>query len=408
MDSVLAGLRIEDPKLRALALYVHVPFCASKCHFCDWVVDVPVRQLRQRGKERKPYIEAVCRQISHYGPILTNAGYVPQVMYWGGGTAGRLDSEEMLAIHSALGRAFDMSTVSEWTIETTPNDVSEEKLLTMKQMGVTRISVGVQSFDPLQLRTAGRAHTAEDAENAMALLRKHGFRNFNIDLIVGFPGEDAHRTLLTIDKAISFDPTHISAYPFRATPKTVMTTQIQRGRIVKPTLESLLAADELAREALGRAGYHEYSHGYWVKDAQYEDRDANYTYGMVGERIGFGSGADSIMRERFLRNNKSNYAGFINDPLGFDQIQPFSLKNPGMFVNHLGGALMTRDGLNFERLFNLTGVSFATLRKTPPISAWLDYLRERGAEFLETDSDLQVAGPNKHKAYIAQLTGIVG
>lgn len=407
-ETALAETRDEGDGPRPLALYVHIPFCASKCHFCDWVVDIPVQQLRQPTVGRKPYIEALRRQIGHYGPLLMKSRYVPQLLYWGGGTPGRLDPEEMRAIHDELSSALDLSGLIEWTVETTPNDVTPEKLDTLKQMGVTRISVGVQSFDPQQLRVAGRAHTPEVAHRALHLLREHGFDNFNIDVIVGFPGEDLQKTLATIETTIAFEPRHISSYPFRATPNTVMTKQVQRERMLRPTLSSMIEADEMSRHALLAASYQEYSHGYWVRDSHYEDRDAVYTYGMLGERIGFGSGADSLICSRFLRNRKTHYQGFLRDPLHFDEIQPFTITNPAMFVNHLGGALMTRTGLNFKRLRQLTGVSFESLRSTPQISAWLSYLRERGAVFIETATDLQIAAENRHRVYIAQLLGIVG
>src|SRR5687767_13674450 len=128
---ILRAEREEPNGPRPLAVYVHIPFCASKCHFCDWVIDIPVRQLRQQAAERQPYIDALCRQIEHYGPTMMERGYVPQVMYWGGGTPGRLSPEEMVQIREALGHAMDLSTLQEWTIETTPNDVSVDKLRTL-------------------------------------------------------------------------------------------------------------------------------------------------------------------------------------------------------------------------------------------------------------------------------------
>ena len=271
LHEALAQVRDARAGPRPLALYVHIPFCASKCHFCDWVVDIPVRQLRQQAAEREPYIAAVRRQIEHYGPMLMQAGYVPQLLYWGGGTPGRLTPPEMRAINAALASSLDLSGLVEWTIETTPNDVTAEKLETLKEIGVTRISVGVQSFDPHQLRTAGRAHTPEVAHRALNMLRGHGFDNFNIDVIVGFPGEDLQRTLATIETTISFGPRHISSYPFRATANTVMTMQVQRKRVERPTLDGMIEADETSRSVLLDAGYHEYSHGYWVKDSHYED-----------------------------------------------------------------------------------------------------------------------------------------
>ena len=192
MYSILADRGAGDPPPRALGLYVHVPFCASKCHFCDWVVDVPVRQLRQPVTEREPYIEAVCRLVRRCGPLLINAGYVPPVMYWGGGTASTLAPQEMRAIHAALDESLDLSTVTEWTIETTRTTSARSRRCSSCGGWESRASVSACSrLTRCSYRTAGRAHTAQDAETALRLLREHGFCNFNIDLIVGFPGEDA-------------------------------------------------------------------------------------------------------------------------------------------------------------------------------------------------------------------------
>jgi len=137
----------REPR-RSLAIYLHVPFCASKCHFCDWVVDVPVARLRSTEDDRRGYVDALCRQIRYYGPLLTGLGYRPAVMYWGGGTPTRLNPSEMRAIAAAIDDGFDRSELVQWSMETTPNDLTADKLVAMRELGVNRVSVGAQSSIP--------------------------------------------------------------------------------------------------------------------------------------------------------------------------------------------------------------------------------------------------------------------
>ncbi|MGH3995525.1 MAG: radical SAM protein, partial [Pseudonocardiaceae bacterium] len=204
----------EDPD-KHLALYVHIPFCASKCHFCDWVVDVPVSRLRGGADDRAPYIAALCEQLRCYGPLLTTMGYRPQVMYWGGGTPTRLSPDELRTVATALRESFDLSQLRQWSMETTPNDLTAEKLATMREVGVDRVSVGVQSFDAYQLRRSGRVHTGDDCVRAVELLRAAGIDNFNLDLISSFPGEDLDAFAATLEAALALNPPHVSVYPYR-------------------------------------------------------------------------------------------------------------------------------------------------------------------------------------------------
>src|SRR4051794_24348708 len=204
---------VRDEANKDLAIYVHIPFCASKCHFCDWVVDVPTKRLRSGPAQRQDYVAAVASQIRLYGPQLTRIGYRPKVMYWGGGTPTRLEPDEMRPLKEALDSSFDLSGLEQWSMETTPNDLTADKLEAMVEMGVDRISIGVQSFNPDQLRRAGRAHPAPDSIEAVARLRAAGIDNFNMDLISGFPGESLASFEETLEQAIALDPPHISVYP---------------------------------------------------------------------------------------------------------------------------------------------------------------------------------------------------
>ncbi|SHF86245.1 coproporphyrinogen-III oxidase family protein [Streptoalloteichus hindustanus] len=388
---------------KKLAVYVHIPFCSSKCHFCDWVTDIPVRRLRSGPEGRASYVDALCDQIRFYGPQLTRFGYRPKVMYWGGGTPTRLAPEEMRAIRAALDDSFDFSDLVQWTVETTPNDLDAEKLAAMREIGVDRVSVGVQSLNPYQLRKAGRAHSREQALAAFPLLRQAGITNFNVDLISSFPGEDQESFRRTVEDILALDPPHVSVYPYRATPKTVMAMQLDREFLEAHQQHDMVATYEMAMEMLGQAGYHEYCHGYWVRDAAHEDHDGNFKYDLEGDKIGFGSGAESIIGHHLLWSENTKYEEYLDDPRTFSMAHRFTLDDPERLTAPVGGALMTREGVDFARFHRLTGVSFADLRATPYFTRWFQVLEECGARFLESDTNFRMDPTVIHKAYITHL-----
>jgi coproporphyrinogen III oxidase-like Fe-S oxidoreductase len=398
IDEVVAS----DPD-KHLALYLHIPFCASKCHFCDWVAEVPVARLRSAEEGRRDYISALCAQISYYGPVLTRMGYQPQVMYWGGGTPTRLSVGEMQAIAAVLEMSFDLSPLAEWTVETTPNDLSLEKLEALRAIGVNRVSVGIQSFSAGQLRRSGRAHTGAQSVRAVELLRSAGIENFNLDLISGFPGEDLAALADTLATTIGLDPPHISVYPYRATPGTVMAMQLEQSVLAAHSAGAMIEAYEFAAAALQRSGYREYSYGYWVRQPEFEDRDGAYKYSLAGDRIGFGSGAESIIGHHLLWNENAKYAQYLASPREFTFSKKFSMSEPEVLTASVGGALMTREGLLFERFSRLTGLSFNELRETSHMRRWLEILGECGARFAETPAGLRIDAGTVAAAYINHL-----
>ncbi|MDW5324859.1 coproporphyrinogen-III oxidase family protein [Plantactinospora sp. KLBMP9567] len=395
---------VADRTDRSLELYVNVPFCATKCHFCDWVTDIPVRQLRSDVDGRRPYLAALRAQIGFYGPLLTGLGYRPQVMYWGGGTPTRLEPAEMRLVRDALDEAFDLSDLVQWSVETTPNDLTDDRLAAMRALGVTRVSVGVQSLDPHQLRRAGRGHTREQAVAAVGALRRAGIDNFNIDLISSFPTESGPDELArTLDEVLGMDPPHVSVYPYRATPKTVMAMQLDRDRLRAWDVRSMVRAYELAMRMLTEAGYHEYCHGYWVRHPEHEDLDGNYKYDLAGDKIGFGSGTESILGHHLLLNENARYADYLRAPREFGLVERFSLARPQRLTALVGGALMTREGVDYGRFHRLTGLHFADLRETPHFASWLGLLAECGGRFVEDAVGFRMDREVIHEAYITHL-----
>ncbi|MFF8633757.1 coproporphyrinogen-III oxidase family protein [Streptomyces pilosus] len=400
--SAAADVVRDDPDKR-LAIYVHVPFCLSKCHFCDWVVDIPVRRLRYDEEERRDYLDALRTQIRLYGPLLTGLGYHPDVMYWGGGTPTRLTPRELTHLAETVRESFDLSTLRQWSVETTPNDLTEDRVAALREAGVDRMSIGVQSLSEYQLRVSGRAHGPDDVTRAVELLRAGGIDNFNVDLISGFPGETLDALGQTFDRLLDLDPPHVSVYPYRATPKTVMAMQLTRRQIEAHDRTAMTRAYELSMERLRAAGYHEYCHGYWVRDPAHEDQDGNYKYDLTGDKIGFGSGAESIIGHHLLWNENRKYDEYLGHPDRFTFAHRFSLDEPSRLTATVGGALMTREGVVFERFRRLTGLSFHDVRDTPYFRRWLTVLTDCGARFAETPTALRMESDTIHRAYITHL-----
>lgn len=388
---------------RDLEIYLHIPFCSSKCLFCDWVVEVPTRQLLAGPALRTSYVDQLCRQILFYGPPLTQLGYRPKFVYWGGGTPTRLDPDETARIVEALHDAFDLSGVIQHTVESTPNDLTPEKAETLKRCGVDRVSVGVQSFNAFQLRTSGRSHTADDAARAVATLRNAGIANINIDLISGFPGERRQWFDESLQRTLQLEPAHITVYSYRATPMTRMAMQVEQGLKVALGLEEMIAAYEHAQAVLAGAGYQEYLYNCFARSEEDQFKVGLYGYGLQGETIGFGSGASSIVGRHYLLNEKEKYHRYLEQPCRFDVVIPFDYPETTILSDVAGNALMTRDGLLFERFRRITGCEFNRAIATPGLRGWLRYLANCGATFRWEPDRVSIAPDLIHRVYLTHL-----
>lgn len=408
MDAVELGDRIAALRgggsVRPLQIYLHVPFCASKCHFCDWVDDIPTVQLTSGPRVRRRYADALCRQIEFWGPRLTAIGYRPHSIYWGGGTPTRLDPGDLDRIGRALAASFDMSALVQHSLESTPNDLTPEKLERLAAIGVDRLSIGVQSFDPEQLRRAGRAHSAEQAIAAVRLAQQSGIADINLDLISGFPDERLGTFRKTLELTVALDVTHVSVYSYRATRRTIMAMQVHDGVRQALDLDEMIASYEVAQEVLSAAGYDEYCFNYFAKDTRYRFDAGLYGYQLTGDIIGFGAGATSTIGHLSLGNPETPIERFIEDPSVFDSVTSFGVGRPEMLFPLFGGALMTQGGLNFERFESLTGVSFQQAWSRPEVRAWFQYIKNCGAVLRTEHDGIRAADRrNIHRVYLRNL-----
>lgn len=231
-------------------VYVHIPFCASRCSYCDFFSTL---QLADAGS---PYVEAVVAEARLRRGELCGAQV--KTLYLGGGTPSQLPLPLLSRLVDGLRQALDLSVVEEFTVEANPDDVTPEWCRAVAALGVNRVSMGVQSFEDPILRLIGRRHTARLAMDAVANLREAGINNISIDLIFGLPGQTVPSWTASVEQAIALKPQHISAYGLTYEEGTRLWHQRERGEVVEVPEEQCLEMYRILVDELQAAGYEHY------------------------------------------------------------------------------------------------------------------------------------------------------
>jgi oxygen-independent coproporphyrinogen-3 oxidase len=228
-------------------LYIHIPFCRSRCSYCDFATGLYESKLADR------YVTALLREIDA-SPV---AGAHVDTIYFGGGTPSLLAPAQLDQILLALREKFDANPGSEITIEINPGSVTLEKLRDFRSLGINRASFGAQTFDDRELAKLGRSHTAADARRTFADLRTAGFADISFDLIAGLPGQTLEGWQRNVDEALALQPEHLSFYLLEVHSGTPLAEHIQRG--LQPVPDEDLAAVMYER-MLERAAAANYEH----------------------------------------------------------------------------------------------------------------------------------------------------
>ena len=191
-----------------LGIYVHVPFCRSKCQYCDFY-----SLTCKDDKSIETYIRAVCAHIKESGSL--TPGYKVDTIYFGGGTPSFLGADALATILTTIRRNFDVDNNAEITFEANPDSISDRLLHRLRAEGFNRASLGIQSDDDEMLKKLGRPHTYAQAVAAYQKIRKAGFKNVSIDLMYGLPGQDLYDWQQTLDAVLRLLPEHISCYALK-------------------------------------------------------------------------------------------------------------------------------------------------------------------------------------------------
>jgi oxygen-independent coproporphyrinogen-3 oxidase len=270
-----------------MGFYVHVPFCKTKCPYCDFNTYQGIENLIE------PFLPALTSEIKCWGETLAH----PPVksIFFGGGTPSYLPQGYIEQILAAIQSSYQVEPGAEITIEANPGDLDAAACAGILAQGVNRLSIGVQSLDNDLLNLLGRRHQASEAIEAFETARQAGFDNVNLDLMYGLPNQSMDQWRKTLDSLIELKPEHISLYALTIEEGTPMHRWLDDGKIPEP--DSDLAADmyQYARDTLASAGYHHYEISNW----SLPDRtcDHNLVYWENGPYLGVGPGAHSRLGE---------------------------------------------------------------------------------------------------------------
>ena len=267
---------MSAPVQSATALYLHVPFCASSCDFCSFYQEQPKRSEIDR------YLAAIEREMELHPP-----GRV-ETAFWGGGTPGLLPAEDLLRLGKAMTKAAGRP--GEWSVELAPSSVRADKLAALKEIGVTRVSMGVQSFDDATLDALGRRHSPKQIMEAWEMIEAAGFASRNLDLIFAIPGQDEKRWTDDLHRAMSLKPDHLSTYCLTFEEDTAMFVKLSQGKVkIDRELEAFLY--RRTWETLAENGYAQYETSNFAQPG-HACRHNLITWEM-GSWIGYGPSAAS-------------------------------------------------------------------------------------------------------------------
>lgn len=200
---------LENPDMKSVSLYISIPFCPTRCSYCSFVS----HSMNTAAKLIPDYIRLLCRELEILGDIVKRLGVHISTVYFGGGTPTSLSSTQLEIIMKKTYECFDLSAVTEYNIEAgRPDTITEKKLMTIKNMGATRISINPQTFNDSVLETIGRHHTSEQTVSAFEMARKCGFDNINMDLIAGLPSDTNKSFNSSLDTAVNLNPDSITVH----------------------------------------------------------------------------------------------------------------------------------------------------------------------------------------------------
>ena len=270
-----------------LGLYVHVPFCSAICNYCNFNRGLFDADLKVR------YVDAIIREIHNQSAIRDPQSAMTQAdtIFFGGGTPSLLEPDEIARIIAACESAFDVAADREVTMEANPESVTEARLAAYRHAGVTRLSVGVQSFREDELRRLSRLHSADRACAAFGEARAAGFDNVSLDLMMWLPEQRVSEWLESIDVAIALGPDHLSLYMLEVYPNAPLKDDMARARWSQAPDDDVAAMYLTAMERLDGAGYGQYE----ISNVARPGRQSrhNLKYWQDGEWLGFGCGAHS-------------------------------------------------------------------------------------------------------------------
>ena len=277
--------------MKNISLYVHIPFCDQKCHYCDFP------SFAGKGDLKDKYIEMLSKEIDN-----TSKNYIIDTIFVGGGTPSSLSAEQLEKALSKIGE-FTFADNIEFTVECNPGSITKEKLDVMKKYGVNRLSMGLQAVQNTLLKDIGRIHSYEVFKENFKLARKCGFDNINVDLMFGLPKQKVSEWKESLEMICSLEPEHISAYSLIIEEGTRFERLYEADKLKLPNEDDEREMYHIAKEILCENGFNQYEISNYAKE-NLECRH-NIAYWKMENWLGVGSAASSYMDGKRFTNHSS-------------------------------------------------------------------------------------------------------
>ncbi|MCB9223820.1 MAG: radical SAM family heme chaperone HemW [Crocinitomicaceae bacterium] len=316
-------------------IYVHVPYCKVKCHYCDFHFSTNLNSDKQM-------LAAICGEIELRSNYLGNQ--LVSTIYFGGGTPSVVGASYLNRIIQEIRNHFHVSNDCEITVECNPDDLDRQSLQDLEDIGVNRLSIGIQSFDDEVLQSMNRAHSAKEAKQSISLAKEIGFENITIDLIYGIPGKDLDYWKRQLDTFLMYDVPHLSAYCLTIEPNTVFNHLNKKGELKLPSDETSLAQFKLMVEVLKENGYQHYEISNFAKDGFISRHNSAYWLGQ--HYLGIGPSAHSYNgKERGW--NISNNTRYIKESTTYESEE---LTDKDKVNDHILTRLRTHWGIDLNEI----------------------------------------------------------
>lgn len=358
-----AHLLTLNPQLIPLSLYIHVPWCVKKCPYCDFNSHGLKKDEMLSQTLFASYVDSLLADAKSQLAFVQNRRI--HSIFIGGGTPSLLPVHEYQRLFSGLRQLFEFAKDIEITLEVNPGTIEHAPFVEYLELGINRLSIGVQSFDETALQVLGRIHTQTDAINAITNAKKAGFKRINVDLMYGLPNQTSQLALNDIKTALSLGATHISWYQLTIEPNTAF----YRTPPLLPDEESLALIEDLGGACLVQAGFYQYEVSAWVSKND-KPCQHNLNYWQFGDYLAIGAGAHgkitlgqhSDFAEGIYRFYKSRLPkDYLNHDIapkmvGFERVAEDQL--PFEFMMN---ALRLRDGVSVQTFEERTGLLVSTI-----------------------------------------------
>ncbi len=299
---------------QTLGLYIHIPFCRSKCAYCDFY------SLPSSEECMDEYQRALLAHLTESAPSAST--YTVDTVYFGGGTPSYFGAKRLTELLKCIKKKYHVDKHAEITFEANPDSVDEKMLKHLHKAGFNRISLGVQSANDALLTSLGRPHTFDQARNAVAVARKAKFSNISLDLIYGLPTQTMEDWQSTVEQILSLEPEHISAYGLKVEEGTPLWQRVEAGEVL-PDDDAQADFYLWTVERFAQAGYEQYEISNFAKQGRLSQH--NYKYWMTKPYMGFGPGAHSDFGDRrysFLRDLNLYIKGVLEGGSIVDEDDP--------------------------------------------------------------------------------------